>query len=822
MNAPNPPASEVDISVRDSWIREANDALARDDQQRALDLLSQALERLPNDRVLLVKKAFVLRRLGRHREALACLEPAWLQDKRNVSTLMEMAANCLVLGDHERCVDLFRTVIEIDGRNKGAWLGLIDSMFALSDHEAALEYAETADLKMPEEFAFGLKQAVILRRLGRNQDAVSHLQTLLLRFPDATPVQLALGTAYREAGLFTQSRALYEEILSREPGNKAAWLGCIDAAISGQENQAALALVKRADSHLAGDIDLGIKAAVVLQKNGMYRAAIDRLCALTRSHPESIPAQLALTSACLTADDEGLFHKNAARLQELAPDDPALHERLAALANALGNWTVAEEQSKAVRTIIPDHIEAAIYLARSQLAMGKIALAEAIVSELRARQALPPKVEARADMTMAQIEHVKGNEETAIAFLNQAHRADPGNVTIIMNLITRTAAASREHEIGAMLDDLLKITTRAPNERLVIMLAEYGRLDEALAVCRDWHDLFPELAWIPEMIACLARLKGEASLSGDTGSVASRAPAPVRRKDQFKSFLDATWQQASDLAAFVKSSPPSSDPSVYAVAWSHCRVPGLDYAEWKRRADHATRTWMDFDEIFISDISELDALQSFMGQDDLSGLAPLVEEKRPCFIVSSHLGVPANIWFLSRRIPQFHYLSGWASRVSDDRLPPFRPLMTSLNNVATVRAIKRLIESGGMLGSSIDAPFVAFNPQFTSGYSYGPLCGQKFRISNLLPRLAHRFSVPTFWVQSVWKDERIVVEIEEIKVMGEGISEADWLSEWTAAYLLRLERLISSLPENLNLGKASAWRYLHARDRSPAPAEIPE
>ncbi|WP_262690558.1 hypothetical protein [Kordiimonas aestuarii] len=811
-NIPNKP--DHICRDREGLLKRANDALARQDDKSALVLLKEALEFAPDDILLQQRQAFTLRRLGRHKEALDCLEKIWVKDKRNVSVIMDMAASWRALSDIDRCMNLFQSALDVDDSNKGAWIGLIDCALALSNHDVALRYAETADVKLPGEFVFGLKKAAALKALGRKEEVLAQLQSMLERFPDIIPVRLALALACREVGQFGECMTHYEAILGKEPGNKPAWFGCIDTAIARQQPLLALELVQKASQHLAGDIDLGIKEAFTLQKIGKNRDAISRLEALARAYPDNKTVYLALVSACLLADDHSRYEVYVATLKNLAPADTTSHLRLAAVANAQGHWLAAADHSATVLGVMPQHIEASIIHARSLLGMGDARQAETILTDLLQHPELSPMIETRACMAMAQVQRVKGDTEAAIGYLVRARKANPTDIAVVMELIMLCAAASREHEIGGMLDDLIKLTKLVPNERLTIMLAEYGRLDEALAICRAWHGLYPGLGWIAEMMACLAQLKGK---DPPVGSLHPEANPPTvmeelacPAKGRFRNLLDATWQENHDPVELKSGEPASSDPSVYAVAWSHSKVPGLDFSDWKKRADLATRTWMEYDDLLYRDVSELDALNHYLDDDGLSVLEPLARDRRPCFIVSSHMGVPAVVWYLSRKIPQFHYLSGWAAKASEHRKPPFNPLVTSLNNGATIRAIKRLIDEGGMLGSSVDAPFVAFNPQFTSGYSYGTLCGQKFRITNLIPRLAYRFSVPTVWVQPVWKERRIMVEIEEIDVSAGGLSEAEWLNKWTASYLQKLERLIKSGPENLNLRRASAWRYLSA------------
>ncbi|MEJ8573753.1 tetratricopeptide repeat protein [Microbaculum marinum] len=757
------------------------------------------------------RRAVALRREGRHRDALALLEPAIEDIPDDVRLLIEAGENHKALGDPGRSAVLFRHVLELEEHHRAARIGLIDSLIAQSSHVEALGAAKAAGELFPQDPVFGLRCAHVLRVLGKSEEAVGRLRQMLERFPASTPVKLQLAAALREAGMLTDSRAQYGSLLAVEPENKAAWLGLIDTAVAAQDFPAALDLVKQARADLDGDFDLDLKTGFVLQKNDLYREAVEHFQAIVRRQPNLVAAQLALAMACLSANDHALYSEAAARLAELAPRDFAIRQRLAALASALGNWEVGAEHSAAVLESVPDHVEACLVLARCKLGMNRVAEAEALVRNLLDRSPLAPAVETRACMTMSQVQHTKGDPEAAVGALLQARRADPTNLVVTMELITRYSAASKDREIGPLLDDAIETARKSPNPRLATVLAEYGRSEDALSLCLDWQKQFPQLGWLPVIVGWLSTLS-DTDRTPEHSPATTLAPSlPVRRERQFKSILEAIWEPASDPARFVKALPPSSDPSVYAVAWSHCTVPGLGYAEWKRRVDHATRVHMDYEEVLLNDTSELLAFEDFLNDDGLEDLAPLVDQNRPCFIVSSHLGAPATPWFLTSRIPQFHCLRSWGAPETMAGRDPFRGLTAGLSTVATVRAVRKLLASGGMLGAAPDAPFVAFNTQFASGYSYGTLCGQEFRISNLIPRLARRMSVPTFWVQAVWQDRRLVLQIEEIEVAAPKHAEALWMSEWTAAYLSRLEKVITGVPENLNLRRAAVWRYLHAR-----------
>jgi hypothetical protein len=65
--------------------------------------------------------------------------------------------------------------------------------------------------------------------------------------------------------------------------------------------------------------------------------------------------------------------------------------------------------------------------------------------------------------------------------------------------------------------------------------------------------------------------------------------------------------------------------------------------------------------------------------------------------------------------------------------------------------------------------------------------------------------VPSLWWQPLWKDGRIIMEIERLPDPQSGDNFDTWFERWSAAYLERLGKVMRGDPENLNL-PLSIWQ----------------
>jgi len=166
--------------------------------------------------------------------------------------------------------------------------------------QAAKEFQAFVD-ERPDVFQGHYMLGQCLAKLGRNQEALTHLRKALDLEPNNAGVKLALGKVYLEVGRYADAAAL---------------LGKIDAASLPKEQQAALRQM----------------LALALDKSGDSGGALSQLAQAVRANPNDADLQFQYGSAALRDDDLDTALTALAKAAQLDPNDPS---KLSVYAQAL-------------------------------------------------------------------------------------------------------------------------------------------------------------------------------------------------------------------------------------------------------------------------------------------------------------------------------------------------------------------------------------------------------------------------------------------------------------------------------------------------------
>lgn len=779
-------------------------AVARNDIANALANVLAARNACGDAFAVRLKHAFVLRRAERYAEALEVLAPLEAESGNSIAVVLEVAANQRALEQYEAAAARYKAALAIEPKHKGSLIGLIDCRAALGDLEGALVAAGEALDLLPGDVELTIKLAGVLRELGRHDEAEDALVTCLESHPSALPVRFELVRLYRQQERLRECRTQFEEVLKIDPKNRPAWNGLVDLAIHRKEFEDAGKLARRGLEIYPGDLGFEVKVGQSLHAGGDLAAATSHFEMLFDKHPKNADVLLWLLTAAIIAGNHDVYRQYMPRLDELSPQSVGARMRLAGAANSAGQWVICEEQCHSILALDERHIDARILLSRTRIATLDLAQADALIEDVLADNRLQADQRTRALATKANALQARGELRAAIKCLEEARLYSPRNLGLILEIMNCAAAGNFEGVIEPFLDELSELARPNPMERAALLLTEFGRIKEAIDLAQKWSFDFPELPWLPSLVAALWQLDGR--LLEKTPVGCAQFPEVLRRPNRFAHILGVTARGEYGKGMRESGPIPGSNPRVAAVAWSVYKG-DLPYEEWHRRAMHATHTWYEYQALLNHAPEHLDAFADYVDPVDYTPLEAYLDSDKPCFIVSTHLGAPAVVWALSTQIPRFHYIGGWASKVSDYMQTPYRTLMTGIGGLTQTRQISRFVAKGGMLGGMPDAPLVFNNPAFASGYTYGKMCGQPFRISNMMARLAYRRSVPTFWAEFCWRDGRIVPRIEKLDVGPREMGEAAWLAAWAQAYMNKLEPIATGEPENVSLW-ASMWRYL--------------
>lgn len=250
----------ADRTNEGGWLGRINTALAQRDLDSAMDFAQDARAALPNDPQILLIAARVLTMLDRLDDAetlLASARDDWAKAHPGIG--VGLAQLRRQKGDFAGADATYAEVLRDDTSHAGAWIGRLQNLLEQGDIDTALAMSDAARASCPDTAPILRLHATILRRAGRDQDAIDVLETLHRSHPEHTGFTLSLAGARRQLGHLDDADRLFADVLSKEPENWIALQGRVGIAEARQDYDAALALLETTPerSHSARDSTAG-------------------------------------------------------------------------------------------------------------------------------------------------------------------------------------------------------------------------------------------------------------------------------------------------------------------------------------------------------------------------------------------------------------------------------------------------------------------------------------------------------------------------------------------------------------------------------------
>jgi tetratricopeptide (TPR) repeat protein len=254
-----------------------------------------------------------------------------------------------------------------------------------------------------------------------------------------------------------------------------------------------------------------------------------------------------------------------------------------------------------------------------------------------------------------------------------------------------------------------------------------------------------------------------------------------------KEGLRAIWQQVG------KSQSPES---AVDWAWEHADREKWDHGEWLAAVE-----WGRWAHPLLVDWwrwapERADEILALIDPPDLTPIREAIAQGRGCVLACAHVGaVSVGVEFLQRSgLPFTSVGFAGTERVVEHRRE--RRITITANRVATARAVRNALIAGDVIAWTMDSP-VGETVTFE-------LLGRPMRFVAAPPKFIARYASASFWCQTLWRGDRIVIEIERLPDYVAGESDEDWTRRWYGAYLNRLERVVRGDPRNL-LCLAGMW-----------------
>lgn len=169
----------IDPSHRLAAVVRLDELIQKRELIRARNAADMLLLEHPNDQLILLRKATILRLMGDLGEAKTHLEDALLHHPDAVPLLIEFSVCCRLCGDYAQSLAVLDRILSADHASRSALLAKIDTYMTARDFSAAAESARLARDRLPNDGEAVFRHAKALRLSGRARDARSEIEAAL-------------------------------------------------------------------------------------------------------------------------------------------------------------------------------------------------------------------------------------------------------------------------------------------------------------------------------------------------------------------------------------------------------------------------------------------------------------------------------------------------------------------------------------------------------------------------------------------------------------------------------------------------------------------
>jgi len=463
-------------------------------QEALIELLKERTAGRPESPGLHFALGEALQRKGRHVEAAAAFEGLRALMPGDRSVLSRLASAYTSAQNRPKAADCYRRLIELAPTNTSYYQRLASALVGLGKREeaqaiaqqvvercgasqqvlssaayicenaraydTALVYVRQAARKAvraSQAFDYRRREATLLRRLDRNDEAEKTLRDLLEKAEDRRHRQQAmreLVRLYQETGRPDRVADMYLPLLVSDAGRD-------------EKQQAVYSLVE------------------AYQRQGKSAELAQKLQALIETNPKEMMLHRALARVYAQQNDYARAAQALARAAALAPDDRGLARELADRYRSARDYDRAAEQYRKAIALSPKDYSLYGSLASAYINLGQHADAENVVGEMLEKFPREPSAHATASSAYRQMRRYDDAIREMVTCIDLTTGA-PEKQQRRLNLANLYRSAGKLAEAEAEYKALLAASgersiQEQARRQLMGVLAQSGRFDEVSA-----------------------------------------------------------------------------------------------------------------------------------------------------------------------------------------------------------------------------------------------------------------------------------------------------------------------------------------------------
>lgn len=216
-------ATEIDDTLGVAWLNLGALSEEKGDYERALLNYRAGLKASPDDPDLVVGVIGVLRKMGRHGDAIEQAREALSRNANNINAYNNLGLVYLEQGNVDMALFIYQRALGfVDGADQNALVhSNLGRVYLAQDKDvnARVEFERALELD-PELVAARMAMAELLLDNRDWAAAAELLEGARDLEPENPAIRVNLGIAYRGLGRFEESKAAYEKALDLDPANQ--------------------------------------------------------------------------------------------------------------------------------------------------------------------------------------------------------------------------------------------------------------------------------------------------------------------------------------------------------------------------------------------------------------------------------------------------------------------------------------------------------------------------------------------------------------------------------------------------------------------------
>ncbi|MES2817839.1 MAG: tetratricopeptide repeat protein [Pseudomonadota bacterium] len=755
-----------------------------------------------------------LRSQGRVQESIEHLRDMHHKNPSNIRALHQLAISQRMAGDTDASDASLNILLAIQPKHPGALFEKILNAEQKAHHQQTRALAASTPPAYSTDLASSIRYAITLRNAGLLKDSTKLLESLFVKHHSHTDICLELSRNRVMQGKYSAGMSLVEKVLRATPDNRTAILLRIEyAGLSGRLLHA-IQFAQDATQLADEGFTTAIKLARLYRTVGWSQLAIGTLDHLPENINSSIQALLIRAD---TYCDMNLFEQANSLYQRVLAEHPQTPDAiLRSIDLALEGY--GEKSPKSILDDLLNQLAASTKATPSlQLLLAATARAgdwKALLERCQSsqeRQSFYIYFTALGQFGLGDLRSAKRNicrflEFNPYDFPGKMLLADIelalGNRHASLSIRKEVASTASLHQQNALLLQALDLAR----------VGKPSEADKLLMSLKNLDGYFPTSDYLGELLK-----QGSTTEAADClnkiNALRERLPTSIKPQSQpaaeylaqppTQCFLEPSHlHKLFDFENGDGLFGSNINPAAF-LAWRLTGEKYGDYDTWSRRAVQATR----IAPILYRTPARDEDLEKFIVTPDLRQLETLLADGRSFILASTHMG-PIVGKYIIPRIPNITYFQNRMTSDSTEIVGATALPTIGKSQEAAIRAITTL-RRGGVLSSTPDADIRILTRGKAAPMAKATAClfGVQLEISNMIPKLSRELKVPSYWFQPQWRNGKIHFCIEPLPLADMDEDPVAWGNRWAQAYMDKLEKLMTSEPENQNLD-APFWRYL--------------